>query len=159
MQRWIERLPDGIDYLEPGVAERFEQLLFHHVYALYNRPGVGRRGVDVREPRHVIERFDQLSNEIGLRAGTSILTLFRGALSIIVVLGRKSKVFVALIRQIRFPPARAGRGGFGRTGRCARVGRRIGRFAERWIAALAVTLARGSSRRLVVGRAHRLPWR
>src|SRR6266446_6946690 len=156
MQRRIERLPDGIDYLEPGIAERFEQLLLHHVYALYDRPGVGRRGVDVREPRHVIERFDQLSNEIGLRAGASILTLFRRALSIIVVLGRKPQVSVALTRQIRFLSAGVSRGGFGRTGCGARVGGGIGRSVERWIAALAVSLARRSSRRIFVGRGHRI---
>jgi hypothetical protein len=96
MQCGIEGLADRIDYLETRVAKCLQQLFLNHVDALHDRRGVGRSGIDVGETRHVIERLDQLSNEISLGAGAGVLALLCRALSIIVVFGRQSQIPVAL---------------------------------------------------------------
>jgi len=154
VKRGIESLANGINDLESRVAERFQQFLLNHVDTLHDRAGIGRRRVHVRESRNVVERLNEMSNQIGLRSCSRVLALLLRALAIVVVLGSKSQILVALGRFIRSRPDGIGRSRFGRARRRSRFIRDTGGCAELRIAALAIALTLGATGRVIVRRAH-----
>ena len=96
----IERHTDLIDTRDAQRVERLPQLALDHVHTLVDRLRVRLRGIDVREPRQVVERVHKTPEEVGLSPAPQIRALFGGALAEIVVFGGQTEMFVFHIRQL-----------------------------------------------------------
>jgi hypothetical protein len=74
---------------------------------------VGRRRVDVREAREVVERVDQVLHQLGLRARARLLRSFAVRPAVVVVLGGEAQVLVPLLLELSLQvvvgPGRVGR--------------------------------------------------
>jgi len=62
---------------------------------------IDRRRIDVREAREVVERIDELLDEIGLRTLACLLALLHSALAEVVVFGGKAEILVALLCELQ----------------------------------------------------------
>src|SRR2546422_7338220 len=105
----IERHARLIDPRDTGALELLPHFALDEIDAVVQRLGIDLRGIDVREPRQIIERVGETRDELRLRAHPGLRALLRGALAKVVVLGGQAQVAVFPYIQLWHRPLRRSR--------------------------------------------------